>query len=132
MSLISIKAPSLTTLLSSYFAITMGTGVVSSLLYTLPYNASWLYYTSVTIFALNVMLWCSFFIVLVSRYIIFPETWTANLEGPMQSVYLATVPTGLSTIINMLVYVCIPAWGDGAAYFVKLTLRVVRGHELTD
>lgn len=28
-----------------------------------------------------------------------------------------TFPMGLSTIINMVVFVCVPAWGDGAAVF---------------
>lgn len=28
-----------------------------------------------------------------------------------------TFPMGLATIINMIVFVCVPVWGDWAAYF---------------
>lgn len=33
----------------------------------------------------------------------------------MQRLFLGTVPTGLSTIINMIVLLCVPPWGQGMA-----------------
>ena len=97
----------------------MGTGVVSTLLNQLPYNSHWLYWLSVTIFALNVTLWCTFFLISLLRYIIYPEQWSSNIRNVEQAVFIATCPTGLSTIINMVIYVCVPAWGIGAARFVR-------------
>ncbi|CAG7558602.1 unnamed protein product [Fusarium equiseti] len=32
------------------------------------------------------------------------------------AVFLGTIPVGLATIINMIVFVCVPAWGDKAAH----------------
>ncbi|KAF5631422.1 malic acid transport [Fusarium sp. NRRL 52700] len=34
-----------------------------------------------------------------------------------QAVFLGTIPVGFATIINMIVFVCVPAWGDWAANF---------------
>ncbi|TKA65472.1 hypothetical protein B0A55_09354 [Friedmanniomyces simplex] len=43
----------------SWFSVTMGTGIVSTLLHNLPYSARWLSYLSYVVFALNVVLACS-------------------------------------------------------------------------
>ena len=40
----------------SWFTVNMGTGIVSSLLHNLPYQAHWLTYLSYVVFALNVVL----------------------------------------------------------------------------
>src|SRR5437763_1085061 len=40
----------------SWFTVTMGTGIVSVLLYELPYNGRWLYWLSVITFCLNICL----------------------------------------------------------------------------
>ena len=45
---------------SRWFAVTMGTGIVSILLHNLPYNGTWLYYVSVVVFCLNVALFILF------------------------------------------------------------------------
>ncbi|KAL2676711.1 hypothetical protein Neosp_010475 [[Neocosmospora] mangrovei] len=74
----------------SWFTVTMGTGITSILLHNLPYNGRWLYWISVVIFSLNILLFVSF---------------------------LCTFPMGLSTIINMITFVCVPAWGARVAIF---------------
>src|SRR4051794_9705555 len=40
----------------SWFSVTMGTGIVSLLLITIPYQARWLYWLSVVFFVLNTIL----------------------------------------------------------------------------
>ena len=94
-----------------WFAVVMGTGVVSVLLHNLPYNGTWLYWISVIIFALNVILFISFLFISILRYTIYPEIWVAMIRHPAQSLFIGTFPVGLSTIINMIVFVCVPAWG---------------------
>lgn len=90
----------------------MGTGIVSILLHNMPYfNGVWLYWISVGIFALNVLLFTIFLFLSMLRNIIYPEIWFAMIHHPAQSLFLGTFPMGLATIINMIVYVCIPAWG---------------------
>ncbi|THC92564.1 hypothetical protein EYZ11_007952 [Aspergillus tanneri] len=51
------------------------------------------------------------------RYILYPEIFTVMATHPAQSMFLGTFPMGLATIINMFCNVCVPAWGEGAAYF---------------
>lgn len=89
----------------------MGTGIVSILLHNLPYNGYWLYWLSVIVFSLNVVLFVTFTIISAVRYLVWPEIWTAMVRHPAQSLFLGTVPMGLATIINMIIFVCVPAWG---------------------
>ncbi|KAE9377020.1 C4-dicarboxylate transporter/malic acid transport protein-like protein [Stipitochalara longipes BDJ] len=101
----------------SWFAVIMGTGIVSILLHNLPYNGDWLYWISVAIFALNVVLFLLFTFISIVRYTVYPEIWFAMIRHPAQSLFIGTFPMGLATIINMIVFVCVPAWGYG---FVQL------------
>lgn len=95
----------------------MGTGIVSILLNTLPYNARWLYWISVVFFALNVLLFAVFSVVSLLRYALYPELIRPVLVHPVQSMYLGTFPMGLATIITMVCFVCVPAWGDWTRNF---------------
>ncbi|KAI0425315.1 voltage-dependent anion channel [Xylaria sp. FL1042] len=99
----------------SWFSVNMGTGITSILLHNLPYNATWLYWISVGIFALNIFIFVVFLTISALRYIMFPGIWTTMIRHPVQSLFLGTFPMGLATIINMIVFVCVPAWGDSAA-----------------
>ena len=109
----------------------MGTGIVSILLHNLPYNARWLYWISVVIFCLNIFLFVFFVLISIVRYTIFRGIFAAMLRHPVQSLFLGTfrgsylrlvlthyqgtIPMGLATIVNMVVFVCVPAWGPHAA-----------------
>jgi hypothetical protein len=44
------------------------------------------------------------------------------IRHPTQSLFLGTFPMGLATIINMVVFVCVPAWGDNFVRLVGPTL----------
>lgn len=74
----------------SWFAVCMGTGIVSILLYGLPYNGDWLYWLSVIVFALNVILFVVFTFTSVLRYTLYPGIWTAMIKHPVQSLFLGT------------------------------------------
>ena len=89
----------------------MGTGIVSILLHNLPYNGEWLYWISVIIFCLNIVLFVTFFLISVVRYTVYPEIWWAMIRHPAQSLFIGTFPMGLATIVNMIVFICVPAWG---------------------
>ena len=95
----------------------MGTGIVSILLNTLPYNGQWLQWISIVIFALNVVLFIGGCILSIIRYIMYPQTFKAALLHPVQSMFLGAFPLGLATIINMFCFVCVPAWGNWAMNF---------------
>jgi len=106
--------PLILTKIDRWFSVTMGTGIVSILLHNLPYNAVWLYWLSVVIFALNVLLFATFTCISTVRYVTYPEIWTAMLRHGTQSLFLGTFPMGFATIVNMVVFVCVPAWGPWA------------------
>lgn len=95
----------------------MGTGVVAVIFASIPWDARWLYWMSVIFFVLNTALFTLAFGISVLRYTIWPEIWTVMIEDPNNSLFLGTVPMGFATLIEMWVHVCVPAWGDWAAYF---------------
>lgn len=95
----------------------MSTGVVSVLLHQLPYRAHWLDIVSYIFFGLNVALFVLFTLISCLRYVVYPRILPAVLRHPHQSLFLGTFPVGLATIINMIVLVCVPAWGHGMATF---------------
>lgn len=101
----------------SWFSVNMGTGIVSILLHNLPYNAVWLYWISVVIFVVNVALFLLFLKLSILRYTLFRGVWGCMIRHPVQSLFLGTFPMGLATIINMIVFVCVPAWGSHFATF---------------
>jgi len=95
----------------SWFSVIMGTGIVSILLHNLPYNGTWLYWISVVVFCLNVALFVVFLLISILRYTLYSEIWWIMIQYPAQSLFIGTFPIGLSTIINMIVFVCVPPWG---------------------
>lgn len=95
----------------------MGTGIVSILLHNLPYNGIWLYWISVVVFALNVLLFAMGCIISALRYTLYPEIFKVMITHPVQSMFIGTFPMGLSTLINMFCLVCVPVWGEWAPYF---------------
>lgn len=94
----------------SWFSVTMGTGIVSTLLITIPFKTDWLYWLSVVFFVLNVILFSAAFVMSVLRYSLYPEIWGVMLADPNNSLFLGTIPMGFATIVEMWIFICIPAW----------------------
>lgn len=101
----------------SWFIITMSTGATSLVLHQLPYNGHWLQIISYIFFVLNLVLFLLFTVISCLRYIIWPRLISAVLQHPHQSLFVATFPVGLATLINMTVLVCARHWGQGWATF---------------
>jgi tellurite resistance protein TehA-like permease len=95
----------------------MSTGVTSILLHQLPYNGLWLRIISDIFFVLNITLFLVFTLISTIRYSLHPFLIRAVLNHPHQSLFIACFPVGMATIINMIVLVCVPAWGQGWATF---------------
>ncbi|KAI7249620.1 hypothetical protein KC335_g17628, partial [Hortaea werneckii] len=100
----------------SWFSVTMGTGIVANIFYIIPWKADWLHYLSIIFFVLTVALFALAFIASVLRYTIWPQIWTVMIQDPTNSLYLGTIPMGFATIVEMWIFICVPAWGQGAAY----------------
>ena len=90
----------------SWFSVTMGTGIVSTIFYSIPWKAQWLYYLSIIFFVLNVALFSSAFCISVLRYTMWPEIWTVMIEDSNNSLFLGTIPMGFATIVEMWIFVC--------------------------
>ncbi|KAF8320764.1 hypothetical protein DL93DRAFT_2052461 [Clavulina sp. PMI_390] len=99
----------------SWFSVNMGTGIVSILLKNLPYQFKHLDVIANAIFALNVVLFITFLVVSIIRYTVWPTVWYELIHHPTQSLYIGTFPMGLTTIINMIVFTCVPAFGKDFA-----------------
>ncbi|KAF1973446.1 hypothetical protein BU23DRAFT_464524 [Bimuria novae-zelandiae CBS 107.79] len=101
----------------SWFIITMSTGVVAIQLHQLPFHARWLNIISDIFFVLNVVLFFLFTFISILRYTLYPRLIVSVLRHPHQSLFLATFPISLATLINLIVLVCVPSWGQGLAIF---------------
>lgn len=77
----------------SWYTVTMGTGIVAILLNLFPYPADWLYWLSVVVFVLNIVLFVFFTLVLLLRFALWPSTWKITLNTPQQAIFLGAIPT---------------------------------------
>ncbi|KAL1954893.1 hypothetical protein VTO42DRAFT_482 [Malbranchea cinnamomea] len=98
-----------------WFAANMGTGITAILLENLPYQFNGLHYIAVVIFVLNVALFTLFLTVSIVRYTLWPEKFLQTLTHPAHSMLWGTFPMGFATIVNLVVFICVPAWGSWAA-----------------
>ncbi|KAL7815053.1 voltage-dependent anion channel [Trichoderma aethiopicum] len=98
----------------AWFTINMGTGIVSILLHNLPYNGVWLYWISVIFFVLNLALFVLFTFISALRYFAYPGLFMTMIRHPAVPLLLGAFPIALCTIIEMIVLVCVPAWGNWA------------------
>ncbi|KAK5047789.1 hypothetical protein LTR84_006454 [Exophiala bonariae] len=95
----------------SWFSVTMGTGIVSVLLISIPFKAAWLYWLSVAFFILNAVLFTCAFLISVLRYTLYPEIWSVMIADPTNSLFLGTVPMGFATLLQSWIWLCCPYWG---------------------
>ncbi|KAI9687126.1 MAG: hypothetical protein M1822_002537 [Bathelium mastoideum] len=101
----------------SWFSVTMGTGIVSLLLISIPFKADWLYWLSVIFFGLNAILFSLAFIISLLRYTLYPEIWNIMITDGVNSLFLATIPIGFSTLIESWMFLCCPYWGPWSVTF---------------
>ena len=92
----------------------MGTGMVSILLNILPYQNVGLYRLSVVFYCLNIAIFGVTLGIYVCRNVLWPEILPIMIRDPVISLFIATIPIGFATLIDMFVLVCVPIWGDWA------------------
>ena len=101
----------------SWFAVTMGTGIVSLLFDAIPFKAHWLYWLSVIFFGLNAVLFSIASIASFLRYTLYPEIWTVMIADSTNSLFLGTIPMGFATLIESWIALCCPYWGPWSITF---------------
>ncbi|WP_042302328.1 TDT family transporter [Paraburkholderia kururiensis] len=98
----------------NWFAMTMGNGIVYLVLAGLPWHFAGQMTLAQALWALSIALYAVFTVLLVARWVFYPETIRPMLHHPLQSMFLGAVPMGLAPIINGLVLFAGPHLGDGA------------------
>jgi tellurite resistance protein TehA-like permease len=94
-----------------WFSVSMGTGIVSTLLHTLPYQFNGLQYISTIIFVLNIVVFAVILATSILRYILYPRFFLLMLNHPIQSLFLGTFPIAFATLVNLTVLIAVPAFG---------------------
>lgn len=95
----------------SWFSINMGTGIVSILLHTCPYQFNGLGEIAIIFFLLNLALFVAFLVMSIMRYLRWPKVFVLMITHPTQAFFLGTFSMGFATIVNMTALVGIPAFG---------------------
>ncbi|KAF4307458.1 c4-dicarboxylate transporter malic acid transport protein [Botryosphaeria dothidea] len=101
----------------SWYSITMATGMAALVLHALPYQNQTVIVLYTIIFILNVFLFVVISMLAILRYTLYPQTWGMMIRHPVQSLFLGCCPMGLTTVINMFIFVCIEGagWGKWAS-----------------
>ncbi|TKY86886.1 hypothetical protein EX895_004174 [Sporisorium graminicola] len=86
----------------SWFSVTMGTGVVATLLNLLPWPSihSGLRYPAVCFLFADIIIFILFLCAFFARYLMYPEVVPLTIKHPQKSMFLGTLPMGLITIIS--------------------------------
>lgn len=95
----------------------MGTGIVSILLWSLPYQFNGLRTIANIIFVLNIVLFILFLSLSLARYVVWPKLFLLMLFHPSQSLFLGTFAMGFTTIVNICALSAAPSWGHGFTIF---------------
>ncbi|CAO1638931.1 unnamed protein product [Sympodiomycopsis kandeliae] len=87
----------------SWFSVTMGTGVIATLLNLLPWGEplhSGLRWPALIWIAFDAVIFILFTILFLARYIMFPQVLPLTIKHPQKSMFLGTFPMGLIVIIS--------------------------------
>ena len=98
----------------NWFAMTMGTGIVSIVLLALPFQLSGQHHVALAVWVFDCLLFVTFSTLFVARLVFFPETVRPMLDHPVQSMFLGAVPMGLIPVVNGLSTFGVEWFGSGA------------------
>ncbi|KAI1786160.1 voltage-dependent anion channel-domain-containing protein [Ganoderma leucocontextum] len=97
-----------------------GTGAIGLLWYNFPYadGSTTIDVFTYIFFFLNLFLFILFNVVTAMRYFMFPKIWLSMIHHPTQSLFLATYPMSVSTLVNLAVDLLYVQGGFGGAGFL--------------
>ena len=96
----------------SWFTVNMGTGIISTLLYTLPHSFRGLPEIATAFYLLNMVLFVTFAVVSIARYIMHPWIFYRMVRTPSITMFWGALPMGLCTVINGTVLIAAPRFGS--------------------
>lgn len=93
----------------------MGTGISAILLHQMPYTNVVFETMGTVLYVLNVLLFVTFILMTAARYMIWPGILPVMLKHEGQSLFLGTLPMGFATLVNLTVFIAVPAFGQRCA-----------------
>ncbi|KAH9946983.1 voltage-dependent anion channel [Amylocystis lapponica] len=98
----------------AWYAVIMGTGVVSALINNFPYatGSHGLQVAAVVFLILNLILFVVISTYTIARYIMFPEAWSLMLGHRSQSLFIGCIPMSVVTLIDASL-AANQKWGTG-------------------
>lgn len=97
----------------NWFAATMGTGILALALPQVPGADSTLHAIGEGLWIFNIALFTLFTVLYAARWILFWHEAKRIFSHSLVSMFIGTIPMGLSTIINGFIYYGLPRWGAG-------------------
>jgi C4-dicarboxylate transporter/malic acid transport protein len=95
----------------NWFAVTMGTGILSAVLTQLPVHIAGLQALAETLWMLNILLFMTFSVLYLARWLMFFDEARRVFGHSTVSMFFGTIPMGLATIINGLLTFGPARWG---------------------
>lgn len=89
----------------SYFTLTMATGGLANVLYTIPFRSRWLEVLGTVVFLVNIVFYIIIWALMGVRFYLFPYTFKASFLHPTESLFAPAAIVSLGTIlINVAQY----------------------------
>ncbi|GAA6041597.1 hypothetical protein JCM8097_007761 [Rhodosporidiobolus ruineniae] len=87
---------------SSWFSVTMGTGICNTLLFDLPFSSPHPVFRAIGAAFLigDMLLFSAFTFLTIARYYLYPKIFWAMIKHETHSLFLGTIPMGFVTIIS--------------------------------
>ncbi|BGO88458.1 Plasma membrane sulfite pump involved in sulfite metabolism [Rhodotorula toruloides] len=87
---------------ASWYSVTMGTGIVNTLLFDLPWENAHPTFRAIgsAFLIFDMVLFLAFSILTVTRYTLYPKIFMAMLQHETHSLFLGCIPMGFVTIIS--------------------------------
>ncbi|GAA5914034.1 hypothetical protein JCM6882_001830, partial [Rhodosporidiobolus microsporus] len=87
---------------SSWFSVTMGTGIVNTLLFDLPFSRPHAAFRALgaAFLLFDIVLFACFTLLTVARYVLYPKIFWAMIKHETHSLFLGCIPMGFVTIVS--------------------------------
>ncbi|KAG2203917.1 hypothetical protein INT47_007500 [Mucor saturninus] len=111
----------------SWFSVIMGTGILSILLQTFPFQFYGLPTIALVLYIINIVLFCTFTLITAARYLFFPYIFLLMMKNSTQSLFIGTYSMGLTTICNFTIIVITKKfdWGMNLAFALWIVTVIV-------
>ncbi len=102
----------------SWFSVTMGTGVIATLLNLLPWPSihAGLRYPAAVFLLADIVIFIVFLCAFLARYVMYPEVLPLTIKHPQKSMFLGTLPMGLITIVSGIAQLGTVEFGLGMGF----------------